>query len=77
MQAPFIKKIQQVTIKLHNKIRLHYEILVFDRFRAKYKSITFHQRKSLANKWLKRFPDQVRFQFDRISNWLEKEVEHL
>jgi hypothetical protein len=36
--------------------------------------ISFRQRKLLANKWLKQFPEQAHFNYEPIHQWLKNEI---
>ena len=74
MKLLYAKKLYRFFLEKYNRFQRKLDIKQFDSFRGSYKDIKFIQRKSLANKWLKQYPEQAHFNFGPVDQWLKKTV---
>jgi len=69
-----MKDFKELLYKTRRKYILKYEIHKFDRYRIRYDSLTFKDKKNIANKWLIEYPEQAYFNFEPIDFWLKNFV---
>lgn len=50
------------------------EIYKFNRYRRNYDNLNFLDKKKLAFRWLKKYPEQAHFDYEPVSMWLRKIV---
>ncbi len=70
--SSFIK--QNSLFKACLQFRSQIETRDFDRHRDKYDILSFSDKKKLAKKWLRKYPEQAHFNYESVDNWIKEIV---
>lgn len=65
-----MRQIANALFSIYRYYKIKYEINEFDNYREKYNSLSFSDKKRIAHRWSKKYPEQAHFNYEHVDFWL-------